>query len=251
VLEEPLAELSGLVGLPTARGSELLESSAVLTSVPARLDGEDDRGASRPVPGRTEHVWRFRHGSSPTSGRLPSSWGHPDDPLVYVTFGSVAGGLGLFAALYELTLRALADLPVRVLLTTGDGGDPVGLQPPPNARVERWWPQADVMPAAAAMVGHGGFGTTMAALVAGVPQVVMPLFAFDQFVNADRVVAVGAGLQLLGGADAVQELPAALSRLLADPAFGAGARAVAAEIADLPDVAGCVPVLEELVARSS
>jgi UDP:flavonoid glycosyltransferase YjiC (YdhE family) len=159
--------------------------------------------------------------------------------------------MSVFAALYELTLRALADLPLRVFMTTGDGLDPGTLNSPANARVERWWPQADAMHTAAAMVGHGGFGTTMTALAAGVPQVVMPLFAFDQFVNAERVAAVGAGLQLRGGADAVGELPAALSQLLDDPAFGAGARAVATDIAALPDVADSVTVLEGLVGRSS
>ena len=43
------------------------------------------------------------------------------------------------------------------------------------------------------MVGHGGFGTTLGALLAGVPQVVVPLFA-DQPSNAERIAAIGAGL---------------------------------------------------------
>ena len=250
MLEEPLAELSELAGLPAVRGRELLVTSAVLTSVPARLDGEDDGADHRRVSQPTGPVWRFRDGSSSGSSRLPSSWGHPEDPLVYISFGSITAGMGRFAALYELALRALADVSLRVFITTGDGLDPGTLSPPANARVERWWPQADVMPTAAAMVGHGGFGTTMTALAAGVPQVVMPLFAFDQFVNAERVAAVGAGLQLTGAADAVGKLPAALSRLLHDPAFGAGARAVATDIAALPDVADCVAVLEGLVGRT-
>ena len=53
---------------------------------------------------------------------------------------------------------------------------------------------------AAAMLGHGGFGTTMGALAAGVPQVVAPLFTFDQIVNGDHVAAVGAGLTTERGA---------------------------------------------------
>ena len=43
---------------------------------------------------------------------------------------------------------------------------------------------------ASVAVGHGGFGTTQAALEAAVPQAVLPLFSFDQFANADRVAAV-------------------------------------------------------------
>ena len=80
-------------------------------------------------------------------------------------------------------------------MTTGNAFDLDALGSiPANARVERWWPQADVMPAASAMIGHGGFGTTMMALAAGVPQVVVPLFAADQHVHAAQVAAVGAGV---------------------------------------------------------
>jgi glycosyltransferase len=86
----------------------------------------------------------------------------------------------------------------------------------------------------------------MAALAAGVPQVVVPLFAFDQSVHARRVAEVHAGIQLPGGVAAVTDLPAALRRVLDEPAFAEGARAMATEIAALPDIAECVPLLEQL-----
>ncbi len=105
-----------------------------------------------------------------------------------------------------------------------------------------------MLPAAAAVVGHGGFGTTMGALAAGVPQVVVPLFAFDQAVNGERVAAAGAGILLSGGPISAPEIPTALARLLTEPAFRAGARAVAADIAALPDMADSVRILEELTA---
>ena len=109
-------------------------------------------------------------------------------------------------------------------MTTGRRADRSTVEPvPPNAWVEEWWPQAEVMPATAAMIGHGGFGTTMAALAAGVPQVVVPLFAFDQFVNAEQVSAVRAGVQVLGGPAGLSELPAALMSVLGDPEIIAGA----------------------------
>lgn len=248
-LAEPLGELAGLAGLPAARGAELLSASPTFTSVPERLDRADPEqagGSAVPSPS-APRVWRFRDGTHTGDGRLPASWGRPDDPLVYATFGSVTATVGPFGSVYPATLRALAERPVRVLMTTGDGLDPASLEPvPANTRVERWWPQREVMPVAAAMVGHGGFGTTMTALAAGVPQVVIPLFAFDQFVNAARVAEVGAGIQLRGGPAALEELPAALQQLLDDPSYGAGARAVAAEIAELPDVATSPALLETL-----
>ena len=51
---------------------------------------------------------------------------------------------------------------------------------------------------ARAMVSHGGTGTTRAGLAAGIPQVVLPLFA-DQPDNAARVDALGAGIAVQEG----------------------------------------------------
>ena len=49
-----------------------------------------------------------------------------------------------------------------------------------------------LLPQVAALVHHGGIGTTAAALAAGIPQLIAP-FAFDQFDNAARVVRLGVG----------------------------------------------------------
>ena len=243
-LTAPLAELSALAGLPPGQAQRTLSTTVGFTTVPATVEMPrgDDGSTSRDV------VWRFRDTSLTTgSGELPEPWGEPGNPLVYVTFGSVTAGLAPFAALYAETLEALADVPVRVLMTTGDTGDRLSLNPAPsNAHVERWWPQGQVMPLAAASVGHGGFGTTMMALAAGVPQVVIPLFASDQALNARRVAAIGAGIHLPSGPASVKEIPAALRRALTDPAFGAGAQRAAADMAALADLTESVPILEEL-----
>ena len=50
-----------------------------------------------------------------------------------------------------------------------------------------------LLPHAAALVHHGGIGTTAEALRAGVPQLITP-FAWDQFDNGARVAKLGAGL---------------------------------------------------------
>jgi hypothetical protein len=242
----PLAELDALAGLPEGATATAMRSGPTLTCVPEILDG--------PQPSRaTGDGWlrRFRDDSPLAQhGALPEPWGDPAHPLVYVTFGSVAGTLADFTGVYPAVLSALADRPVRVLLTTGRGVDPGGLGPvPANARVERWWPQPDVMPYAAVTVGHGGFGTTMTALAAGVPQVVVPLFALDQRINAQRVAAIGAGLHLEGGPDSMSRLPDAVDRLLADTSYREAARAVAAEMAGLPPVTDAVRLVEQVARR--
>ena len=79
-------------------------------------------------------------------------------------------------------------------MTIGRHVDPDALGPlPANVRVERWVDQGEVMPHAAAMVGHGGSGGTLAALAAGVPIAFLPQFV-DGPANAARVAALGAGI---------------------------------------------------------
>ncbi|HWI03082.1 MAG TPA: nucleotide disphospho-sugar-binding domain-containing protein, partial [Acidimicrobiales bacterium] len=198
---------------------------------------------------RSGAVRRFRTPiDGDRQGRLPASWGDPDWPLVYVSFGSVTATVPVFAPIYGAVVDVVAELPVRVLLTVGEGDGLAVDRVAANVHVERWWPQADVMPSAAAVVGHGGFGTTMTALAGGVPQVVVPLFSMDQFLNARRVAEVGVGICVEGGIDGIGTLPDALSGILGEPAFGESARLMAKEMASLPDVSQAVPILEQLAA---
>jgi UDP:flavonoid glycosyltransferase YjiC (YdhE family) len=240
VVAAPLAELDAIAGVPEGTAYEALASSPVLSCVPTEVDG-DGAGA---------RVMRFRDASFTAEQGPPPPWGDQGHPLVYVTFGSVAAGLPPFAGVYRSALEALADQPIRVLMTTGAGVEPASLAPvPANAHVEQWWPQNSVMPHAAVVVGHGGFGTTMTALAGGVPQVVIPLFASDQFINGERVAAIGAGVCLGGGPGAIPVLAAAVGDVLGNPAYAQSARGVAGAMAELPDVASAVPFLEDLAGR--
>jgi UDP:flavonoid glycosyltransferase YjiC (YdhE family) len=99
--------------------------------------------------------------------------------------------------------------------------------------------QTEVMPWAAAMVGHGGSGSTLTALAAGVPQALVPLFV-DGPANARRIAALGAGL-------VAEDLAADVRALLEDPRYRRAAQTVAAEIAALPSVDEAV----ELIQRSA
>ncbi len=90
-----------------------------------------------------------------------------------------------------------------------------------------------LLPRCAALVHHGGIGTTAEALRAGVPQVIVPL-AYDQFDNAARVEALAAGAMVPGGAAGARPrtLAAALRRVLESDAIRAGCARAAARCAE-------------------
>ena len=248
-LVEPLSELDEIAGFQVGHLLRGAGRSPVFTMVPESLDQAVRGSAPADAPDRA--VVRFRTEREADGGRLPRSWGDPDAPLVYVTFGTVAAGLGHLREVFAAALRSLAALPVRVLLTTGHGGRVELADAPANAHVEQYWPQDQVMPLAAVVVGHGGFGTTLSALTAGVPQVVVPLFTTDQHLNAEAVSTLGAGLSVLGGPEAMPDAAAAVSRILSDPDIRSGAGEVAAQIAALPVAADVVDEICHLANPSS
>ena len=207
---------------------EQLRASPYLTRFPGSLDPS-------PYPA----TWRFREPRISLAGS--------DAPLVYVSFGSIAGGLPNAAAVYGTALDAVAGLDARVLLTVGRSFDIDSVGPvPENARVEAWVPQAEALAGATVVVAHGGSGTTFGTLAAGVPLVIVPLFA-DQLVNAERAAAAGAAVVVEPDRDAerglgslgpqhVPRLRAAVETVLADPSYARSARRIAEEMAALPSL---------------
>jgi UDP:flavonoid glycosyltransferase YjiC (YdhE family) len=236
---DALDELRARFGLAPDPSAERLLGRPYLTLLPAAL--EDPATPAR-FPAH-----RFRE-ARPTVRRHPLYGGPADDrPLVYVTFGSVAPTMDFFPGLYRAAIEALASLPLQLLVTVGRDRDPAELGPlPANVRVERWVPQADLMPHVAAMVCHGGSGTVTMGLAGGVPMAVVPLFA-DQPWNAERVDALGAGIALDGGPEAIAGLREAVVRLTGDPGYHATARRIAAEMAGLPPVDAAVGIVQGLL----
>ncbi len=140
------------------------------------------------------NVRRYRLPNSAPTGALPDWWHGSRDPLIYITFGTAAPRMPGMVQAYRAALDAVEGLRVRVLLTVGRDLDPARFAVPARTvRIERWVDQAAAMADAALVVCHGGAGTTLGALAAGVPLVVLPLFA-DQTPNARCVAGAGAGL---------------------------------------------------------
>lgn len=213
---------------------EELWASPYLTRFPASLD---------PSPFAT--TVRFKDPGG-LGQPLPDWWNGSEAPLVYVTFGTVLGHMSIAAGVYRTAVQAIEGLGVRVLLTVGRRFDRSDLGPiPATVRVETWVDQARALDQADLVVCHGGSGTVFGALAAGVPVVVVPLFA-DQFENGRRVVAAGAGLVVEAegstvgssrpviGADDAPRVTAAIESVLATTSYRRRARRIAAEMAAVP-----------------
>ena len=165
----------------------------------------------------------------------------PDRPTVYVTLGTVFNELPVFGVLLE----GLAPLDCNVIATIGLNVDPAALEPiPANARVERYVPQSLLLPHCSAVVGHGGSGTMLAALAAGLPLLLVPQSA-DQFDNAAQATQVGAARTLMPDELTEEAARAALVSLLDDESYRDNALQVAAEIAAMPAPEELVPILVE------
>jgi sterol 3beta-glucosyltransferase len=111
------------------------------------------------------------------------------DPPVYVGFGSMAGRHP--EKLAALVLEALAKSGQRGVLLTGWGGMRA-LSVPDSVFVVDSAPHDWLFPRMAAVVHHGGAGTTAEGLRAGIPSVILP-FAVDQAFWGRRVKALGVG----------------------------------------------------------
>jgi UDP:flavonoid glycosyltransferase YjiC (YdhE family) len=215
---------------------ERISAAPYLTRFPAALD-----------PSPFADTRRFAEAQADRRRPLPEWWEGSDAPLVYVTFGSVAGGLPVGAAAFRAALAAVDGLRARVLLTVGRATDVASLgRVPANVHIEAWVSQDDVLATAALVVCHGGSGTTFGALAAGVPLVMVPLFA-DQPANARAVARAGAGLVVMPGAggqdkmgalepEDVPRIRAAIESVLGNESIRAAASHIAAEMRAFPTI---------------
>ena len=223
---EAVAPLRSRLGLHADSEGAAMTRSPLFTLTPVSLED----------PGRPTVAVSARVRDAEAPARDPNAIATEEDPLVYVTFGTVAPAMGPLLPLLGELVSAVAALPVRVLVSVGDKVDPASVgEFGPNVRVEGWVAQSEVVATASAVVCHGGYGTVLGAMGVGVPVVAVPLFA-DQPYNAERLAAIGAGLAVQPGEGLGERCSAAVARVLDDPAIRSAAAGVAREIASLPSV---------------
>jgi UDP:flavonoid glycosyltransferase YjiC (YdhE family) len=112
-------------------------------------------------------------------------------PLIYVTMGSTVEAQPALIKIIE----ALRDSAYTVVVSTGNLTLPSELSLPAHMHVFSTVPGETVIQRSRAVIHHGGHGTLMQVLKAGVPSLILPANP-DQILVAQQVQALGAGYTL-------------------------------------------------------
>jgi sterol 3beta-glucosyltransferase len=165
-------------------------------------------------------------------------------PPVYIGFGSMSNRNP--QATTDLVLAALAPTRQRAILMSGWGGMQLTDTPdyifPIDSIPHRW-----LFPRTAAVVHHGGVGTTAAGLSAGVPNIVVPFFG-DQPFWGRTVQRLGAGPAPIAHKQlSVDNLAAALHSVISDEHMQAQAAHIGQQIQAEDGVRTAVRLIETAV----
>ncbi len=174
-----------------------------------------------------------------------------DTPLALVTLGTTfTGDLGFFSWSAQAAMRA-GLLPIVVL-----GWNPVAPDDktkliaalPKGTRLLNYVPFDHVLPRLRLMIHHGGMGTTHAALIHGIPQIVVP-HAADQRGQARRVAQAKVGLNLTAHDVKQGMLFEGVKALASDSTVLQTARDLAAELASLGGVERAAEAIETIATK--
>ena len=119
------------------------------------------------------------------------------------------------------SIKACEQLGHRAVLFTGSPEMRATLPTPlpPSMHAVEYAPHAAVFPRAAAVIHHGGIGTSTEALRAGRPMLVVP-HGFDQYDNAERLKQLGVAHTLAARDYRCETAAPLLKDLLGDPGYG-------------------------------
>jgi MGT family glycosyltransferase len=168
-----------------------------------------------------------------------------EEPLVLVGLSSDYQDQG---DLLRQIAAALGSLPVRAVLTTGNGIDPASIEATANAQVVKTAPHSAVLREAALAITHGGHGVTIKSLAAGVPLVCLPM-GRDQLDIAARVVHAGAGVRLEHTA-AAAEIASAVEQVLGEASYREAAERMATTITEETVTDRAVEEIEAVLAST-
>jgi sterol 3beta-glucosyltransferase len=169
------------------------------------------------------------------------------EPPVFVGFGSMSGSNP--ERLTNMVIDALTQANVRGILVTGWGGLEAMDLPENIFKIEEA-PYAWLFPRMAAVVHHGGAGTTAAGLRAGRPTVICP-FMGDQPFWGDQVVRLGVGLKVSSQKRLkTGELADAICKVTTDIEIQEAATVLGKKIQSEDGVANAINTIDKIMTES-
>ncbi|WP_017587969.1 activator-dependent family glycosyltransferase [Nocardiopsis ganjiahuensis] len=236
--EDPLADwLTGRAARHGVEFSEtLIHGQATIEQIPACL--------RLPTPPGLNYL-PMRY--VPYNGRaLVPDWLRtpPERPRVCVTLGTTLMSQGpAGGALFRGLVEGLSDLDVEVVATLPAHEQAELGTVPGNVRLVDYVPLHALAPTCDAMVDHGGWGTVLTGLDAGVPQVIVPSW-FDDPMLADMLAREGAAITVPPREMTPGTVRNALSALLDDSSHAKGAARVRDTMRGMPSPAALAEALE-------
>jgi rhamnosyltransferase subunit B len=200
-----------------------------------------------PVHTRVTGFVPYNGPSEPLPADLEAFLDRGDPPIVFTLGTSAVGAAGTF---YEESARAAAHLGRRAVLLVGKNPDNRSSGPlPAGVLAVEYASHEALFPRAAAVVHHGGVGTTSQVLRAGRPMLVVP-HAHDQPDNAYRVSKLGVARVLYPARYGVRRVALHLRALLDDPRYAARADVLGRQVREEQGAdAACEAILETLRSR--
>ncbi len=180
-------------------------------------------------------------GSLPGWAREPAS-----RPRVCVTWSTALTTMsGPRSYVLPDIVRGLSALDIELVVTATEA-DVAALRPvPPSVRVLTHCPLHLLLPTCDVVVHHGGAGSTMTAVRAGVPQLALT-FASEQVRNSARIGAAGAGRQLPGHLVTASTVRDAVLELLTTASYRRAAAQLRDDAARRPTPAELAETLDKL-----
>jgi sterol 3beta-glucosyltransferase len=184
-----------------------------------------------------------------------SNWTPPADlveflkngaPPIYIGFGSMGSRKPEETA--DLVLQAIARTGQRAILQAGWGGLSKA-DVPNNILMINSVPHSWLFPRMAAVVHHGGAGTTAAGLRAGVPSIAIPFFG-DQPFWGQRIADLGVGTAPIPRQQlTVEKLAQAIDRAVTDPVMRQRAAELGAKIQAEDGIGSVVAIVRKIEER--
>jgi len=215
------------------RGGSMPDRFMLVDPVPGRMQPPGFAAAADRIQVRTE---------CPALGGEMVGW-PPLSPAVPAPKGRVLVTLGTAASSPELIegmVTALEQAEAVATIVHGPGGVPAGFADNHAVHHVGFVSLELLTRGADIVVAAGGLGTILSTLRHRVPMVIMPQIA-DQHWNAARAAELGYAV----GVSGPDEVPAAVTRVLGDPAFREAARNLGDEIAGFP---GAEATLDSILA---